>query len=338
MLIRETKRAVDALGLTGQSVLVAASAGLDSNALVHALLEITREKCLKVSLGHVNHGLRGDESEADQQAVFELADRLGVPAFSRRVEPEQLRVGRSSRERPTLQEAARTLRYRALREMAVEAGCRHIATAHNMNDQAETVLLRVFRGSGPDGLGGIPERSSDGVVVRPLLRVSRTEIEAYAAERGFSWREDRSNRSVAYARNRLRLRWLPGLAGDFNEQLLMAVGNLAEAQRRDSEWIGALVEREAAARFTLEGGWLRTRAEGWDALPEGLARRLARWGLRRCGGERDATRVHLERMLGFLRTARPGTRLELPGGTRLERDRNGFRLGPIEPAGRGGCR
>ncbi len=338
MLIRETKRAVDALGLTGQSVLVAASAGLDSNALVHALLEITREKCLKVSLGHVNHGLRGDESEADQQAVFELADRLGVPAFSRRVEPEQLRVGRSSRERPTLQEAARTLRYRALREMAVEAGCRHIATAHNMNDQAETVLLRVFRGSGPDGLGGIPERSSDGVVVRPLLRVSRTEIEAYAAERGFSWREDRSNRSVAYARNRLRLRWLPGLAGDFNEQLLMAVGNLAEAQRRDSEWIGMLVEREAAARFTLEGGWLRTRAEGWDALPEGLARRLARWGLRRCGGERDATRVHLERMLGFLRTARPGTRLELPGGTRLERDRNGFRLGPIEPAGRGGCR
>ncbi len=338
MLIRETKRAVDALGLTGQSVLVAASAGLDSNALVHALLEITREKCLKVSLGHVNHGLRGDESEADQQAVFELADRLGVPAFSRRVEPEQLRVGRSSRERPTLQEAARTRRYRALREMAVEAGCRHIATAHNMNDQAETVLLRVFRGSGPDGLGGIPERSSDGVVVRPLLRVSRTEIEAYAAERGFSWREDRSNRSVAYARNRLRLRWLPGLAGDFNEQLLMAVGNLAEAQRRDSEWIGMLVEREAAARFTLEGGWLRTRAEGWDTLPEALARRLARWGLRRCGGERDATRVHRERMLGFLRTARPGTRLELPGGTRLERDRNGFRLGPIEPAGRGGCR
>jgi tRNA(Ile)-lysidine synthase len=261
-----------------------------------------------------------------------------MPAFSRRVEPEQLRVGRSSRERPTLQEAARTLRYRALREMAAEGSCQHIATAHNANDQAETVLLRVFRGSGPDGLGGIPERSSDGVVVRPLLRVSRTEIEAYAAQRGFCWREDRSNRSVAYARNRLRLRWLPGLAEDFNEQLLMAVGNLAEAQRRDSEWIGALVEREAVARFTPEAGWLRTRAEGWDDLPDALARRLARWGLRRCGGERDTTRVHLERMLAFLRTARSGARLELPGGTRLERDREGFRLGPIEPAGRGGCR
>jgi len=165
---------------------------------------------------------------------------------------------------------------------------------------------------------------------------------------------------VAYARNRLRLRWLPGLAADFNEQLLMAVGNLAEAQRRDSEWdfneqllmavgnlaeaqrrdsewIGELVEREAAARFRPESGWLRTRAEGWDELPDALARRLARWGLRRCGGERDTTRVHLERMLAFLRTARSGARLELPGGTRLVRDREGFRLGPIEPAGPGGC-
>ena len=338
MLIDETKRAVDALGLNGRSVLVAASGGLDSNALVHALLEIAGRKLLKLSIGHVNHGLRGEESEADQQAVLQLADGLGLPAFSRRVDPEQLRVGRSSRERPTLQEAARTLRYRALREMAVEGGCQHIATAHNLNDQAETVLLRVFRGSGPDGLGGIPERSSDGVVVRPLLRVTRAEIEAYAARRGFSWREDRSNRSVAYARNRLRLRWMPGLAADFNEQLLMAVGNLAEAQRRDSEWIGTLVEREAMARFRPEAGWLRTRADGWDELPDALAYRLARWGLRRCGGERDVTRVHLERMLAFLRTARSGTQLELPGGTRLERDREGFRLGPIEPGGRGGCR
>ena len=338
MLIGEVKRAVDALGLSGRSVLVAVSGGLDSNALAHAFLEIAREKSLKVSIAHVNHGLRGAESEADQRSVFQLADQLGVPAFCRRVEPAQLRVGCSSRERPTLQEAARTLRYRALREMVVEGGCQHIATAHNANDQAETVLLRVFRGSGPDGLGGIPERSSDGVVVRPLLRVNRAEIEAYAAERGFSWREDGSNDSVAYARNRLRLRWLPGLAEDFNEQLLMAVGNLAEAQRRDSEWIGALVEREAAVRFTPRGCWLRTRVEDWVELPDALARRLARWGLRRCGGERDATRVHLERMLAFLRSARSGARLELPGGTRLERDREGFRLGPIEPAGRGGCR
>jgi tRNA(Ile)-lysidine synthase len=331
MLIADAKRAVDALGLRGHSVLVAVSGGLDSSALAHALIEIAREKRLKLSIAHVNHGLRGAESDADAKAVAELAARLGVPGFERRIDPARLREGGPSRVRPTLQEAARRLRYRALREMAAEAACAHIATAHTADDQAETVLLRVLRGSGPDGLGGIPERSADGFVVRPLLRVTRREIEAYAHERGFAWREDRSNESLAYARNRLRLRWLPGLAEDFNQQLLRAVADLAEAQRRDSEWIAEVVEREAAARFELEGGWLRARAEGWDELPEAIARRIARWALRRCGGERDASRVHLERMLRFLRGARTGARLELPGGVRLEREARGFRIGPLAP-------
>jgi len=299
-----------------------------------ALLEVVVELGQTCGAAHVHHGLRGEAADGDEEFVRRRCGELGVPFFGARVDASRppRPDGRSPEAR------ARELRYAALERVRERNGYAHVLTAHTLDDQAETVLLRVFRGSGPDGLGGIPERSSDGVVVRPLLRVSRPEIEAYAAQRGFSWREDSSNRSVAYARNRLRLRWLPGLAGDFNEQLLMAVGNLAEAQRRDSEWIGALVEREAAARFRSENGWLRTRAEGWDELPEALARRLARWGLRRCGGERDATRVHLERMLAFLRTARSGTQLELPGGTRLERDRDGFRLGPIEPAGRGGCR
>jgi tRNA(Ile)-lysidine synthase len=329
MLVDEVNRAAASLRLQGQGLLVAVSGGIDSIVLTHALLEIARENHLKLSIGHVNHGLRGSESEADQEAVSELADRLGLPFWTRRVDPEQQRRGHSSRSRPTLQEAARSLRYRALREMAAEAGCARLATAHNADDQAETVLLRLLRGSGPDGLGGIPESSPDGVVVRPMLRVARQEVESYAAKRGVVWREDRSNSSTAYARNRLRLQWLPGLAKDFNDQLLRAIGNLAEAQRRDSEWIATLVELEAALRFTPESGWLRVAPEGWDVLPEALARRLARWGLRHCGGERDTTRVHLERMLGFLRSGRTGTQLELPGGIRLERDPAGFRLGPV---------
>jgi tRNA(Ile)-lysidine synthase len=220
--------------------------------------------------------------------------------------------------------------------MAAEAGCPKLATAHNADDQAETVLLRLLRGSGPDGLGGIPVQSPDGVVIRPLLRVSRRQIESYAAERAFSWREDRSNAKCDYARNRLRLRWLPGLTEDFNPQLLRAIGDLAEAQSRDSEWIAALVEQEAAVRFFPEADGLRVRAEGWDLLPEALARRLARWGLRECGAARDATRVHLERMLSFLRSGRTGSHIELPGGLRLERDREGFWLGPKSRPARSG--
>jgi hypothetical protein len=125
------------------------------------------------------------------------------------------------------------------------------------------------------------------------------------------------------------------LAGDFNPQLLRALGDLAEAQREDAAWIEAQVEREAASRFAWEGGWLRIEAVDWRETPEALARRLMRWALVRCGGGRDVTRVHLERMLAFVRNARPRTILELPGGLRLERDRAGLRLGPLGPDSRG---
>ncbi len=334
MLVREVVAAVDRLGLAGRGVLVAVSGGLDSTALLHALHLLSERKRLNLSIGHVNHGLRGDESEADETAVRSLGAALGRPVRVARVDPGAQREGLSSRERPTLQEAARTLRYRALAELAEQTGASRIATAHTADDQAETVLLRLMRGTSPDGLGGIPERSPDGRIVRPLLRVSRDQIERFARARRLHWREDSSNRRVEYARNRLRRHWLPGLAGDFNPRLLRAIGGLAEAQREDSQWIATLVEREAASRFAMDGRWLQIEAKDWSELPEALARRLARWALVRCGEGRAVSRVHLERMLSFLRSGRPGTRIELPGRLCLERDARGFRIGPVarEPA------
>lgn len=329
MPVDAIRQQCEGLGLTGESLLIAVSGGIDSVVLLHAALELAREKSFALAVGHVNHGLRGDDSDADQAFVAALAARCGVPLWVRAVDPPGLRTGVSSRERPTLQEAARALRYRALRAMAAEAGCARIATAHTLDDQAETVLLRLLRGSGPDGLGGIPERSPDGVVVRPLLRVSRARIREFAVGRRIAWREDASNESTGYARNRLRKHWMPGLAADFNPQLLMAIGDLAEAQRRDSEWIDERVEQQAAAQFREESGWLLADPSAWKALPEALARRLARWALRRCGVGRDTSRIHLERMLAFLREGRSGAVLELPGGVRMTRERDGVRLGPL---------
>jgi tRNA(Ile)-lysidine synthase len=333
MLVREVDRAVEALGLAR---LVAASGGVDSTVLACALGEIARQRRLELVIGHVNHGLRGAASDADEQAVRDLAASLGAPVEVVAAHPRGLRSGRSSRERPTLQEAARTLRYRALRSMATRLGAERIATAHNADDQAETLLLRLLRGTGPDGLGGIPERSPDGVIVRPLLRVPRAEIEAYARARKLAWREDASNHSLDYTRNRLRHHWLPGLQREFNPRLLRVVADLAEAQRRDSEWIEAQVEREAGLRLRSDGEWLRIDAMDWSQLPEALARRLVRRALRRCGAGRHASRVHLERMGEFLRAGRVGSHIEIPGGLRLERDAVGCRLGPAAPRGPGG--
>jgi len=332
---REVARAAEALGLAGGRVLAAVSGGLDSTVLAHVLAGAAARGGFGLCVGHVHHGLRGAEADADQAAARELAAALGVPFAAERITPRALREGTSSRERPTLQEAARSARYAALESLAGRLGADRIATAHHADDQAETVLLRLLRGSGPDGLGGIPEASPDGRRVRPLLGLSRAELAAYAQEQGLGWREDASNASGDYARNRLRRSWLPGLARDFNPRLLRAVADLAEAQRRDSEWIRDCVEREARARFSLEGAWLCIDVASWEGLAPALARRVAREALRRAGAARHVERVHLERMLGFLAGGPPGRTLELPGGLVLRRDRDGLRLGPVPAAGPG---
>jgi tRNA(Ile)-lysidine synthase len=333
---RELARARSRLDLAGRRVLVAASGGLDSTVLVHALARAGADGSSWLGLAHVNHGLRGAASDADERSVAELAERLGLAVRTRRVDPGALRSERASRDRPTLQEAARTVRYAALQEMMVELSAERLATAHHADDQAETVLLRLLRGSGPDGLGGIPERARDGALVRPLLRVPRAELEAYARVHRLRWREDASNASLDYARNRLR-RHLPALAGNFNPRWLRAIGDLAEAQQRDAEWIAECVEAEAERRFSVEDGWLQIDAKDFAALPEALSRRLVRAALARCGGARGVSRVHLMRMQDFLRGARPGTAIELPGGLSLGRSRSGFRLGPCAGGGEDAC-
>ena len=316
-------RVADALraGLRGPRLLVAASGGLDSTVLVHVLDGLRGDLEIDLALGHVNHGLRSAESEADARFVETLAGAVGAPFGLERVEPEALRTGTSSRERATVQEAARILRREALERLADRLGCDHVVTAHHADDQLETVLLRLLRGCGPDSLGGIGETARGGRVLRPLLGVGRAEIEAWAATHGVVWREDRSNADPRYARNRLRHQVLPRLEKDFNPQLLRAVADLAEAQRRDTEWLESLVREEAARLVTRDPqGGLRIDAAGWSSRPEALSRRLMRWMLVEMDAGRDVRRVHLERMLAFLRVGRVGAAIELPAGLRLERE------------------
>jgi len=281
-------------------------------------------------VGHVNHGLRGAAADADERHAREAARAAGMDFRVRRVDPEAERVGTSSRLRPTLEEAARNLRRQALLEMAAETDCDWIATAHHAGDQAETLLLRILRGTGPDGLAGMAERSPDGRWRKPLLRFLPDEIEAWAEAMGIDWREDASNQDRRFARNRLRLDWIPSLSATFNPQLLRTLGDLAEAGRRDREWIEGLVDEAVKGRIEFGPSGIRFAIEGWDRLPEALARRLVRRGLVEAGLARDITRSHLERVLAFLRRGRSAGRdkfLELPGGISLRRIDDYFELG-----------
>lgn len=326
---------MDRLGPMGGPIegplLVAISGGIDSTVLLHALVRLSHGRNFRCIAAHINHGLRADASREDERAVQEFAGALEIDCRVVQVDVAPERASQPSRSRPTVQEAARRLRYEALRKLASEEGALHIATAHHLNDQAETVFMRMLRGCGPDGLAGIPERSPDGVIVRPLLGVTRDQIHAYAAASRLRWCEDASNADLRYTRNRLRAEFLPRLTEAFNPQLAQRVAELAEAQRRDSEWIETLVNDAAPSWIVRrsDADALELTKSGWNGLPEALARRLVLRALREMGAGRDLTRTHLMRVLCFLRAetgARGGAVIELPGGLRLTRKRHCYLL------------
>lgn len=329
MIDAELRAQLAAQGIEGQILLVAVSGGRDSVVLLDALHRLAPEHDLALVVGHVDHGLRGDASTADHEFVASLARQAGLPFASRRVDPEAARRDLHSRARPTLEEAARSLRRAALLAMADEAGAAAIATAHHLGDQAETVLLRLLRGTGPDGLAAMAPLDRSGRWLRPLLDVPPEALAAAATARGLRWREDASNVDRRFARNRLRHDWIPGLAEAFNPQLLRNLADLAEAQRTDLEWIEGRVAEAAKERIEVEPRGVRLAIDGWKDVPEALARRLVRTALQRAGLGRDVSRRHLERMLAFLhrgRAAGRDLRLQLPAGIVLRRLDDAFLL------------
>lgn len=282
------------------SVLVAVSGGPDSVALLAALVELG-EKRWRLAVAHVNHHLRGRDSERDQRFVIRLAERLGCPVYVCEVP-----VGG----RANLEARARELRYRALVHLARAKNLRLIATGHTLDDQAETVLFRVLRGSGRSGLGGIQPARGDGVV-RPLIDTSRIELREFLRARGLRHRVDRSNESDRFTRNRLRRRVLPLLSREIRSGVAAALARLADISR-DEEVILDRAETRAAKRLIgargLDGSGLRRIAVG-------LQRRvLRRWLATVRGNVRDVDFGHVEKLRELAVGGRDGQQLSLPGG------------------------
>ncbi len=221
-------------------VAVAVSGGADSVGLLRALHEAAPEIGLVLSVAHVHHGIRGAAADEDVQFVAALAQRLGLAFYSHRVDAP----GTAQKNKQTLEEAARHLRYAWFRELIAAGRVDAVATAHTLDDQAETVLHRLLRGAWTEGLSGIhPDvAGAGGPILRPFLDVRREEIRAWLREIGQAWREDASNEDTAHTRNRIRHTLMPQLA-EFNPRIAEQLAHLATIARDEESWWEAELAR-----------------------------------------------------------------------------------------------
>ena len=314
----------------GTRVLCALSGGSDSVCLLHLLYRLRRRLDIRVAAAHYNHCLRGAESDRDEGFVREFVaqccgpDRSPGPLGVAQPLPEvELTVGRgdvaarAAQTKQGIEETARQMRYDFLQQAARELDCTVIATAHNADDNAETVLLHLMRGTGLRGLGGIPPVRDN--IVRPLLTTTREEIEAYLRAQGLPWVEDSTNRSDRYLRNRVRHQVIPVLrraAPDFDRRLI----ECSAAIRKDESYLEQLAG-QAVSGALEESGRLTLSAAAVGRQADPIALRCARLLMTRArNGDSRCTAAHLRALVGLCRSDDPSARIDLPGDLTARRE------------------
>ncbi|MGB7728073.1 MAG: tRNA lysidine(34) synthetase TilS, partial [Candidatus Acidiferrum sp.] len=319
----------------GQRVGVAVSGGADSVALLLLLFELKEKLGIVLSMVHFNHKLRGRASDADERFVAKIAERLRLPFF---VDREDI-SGKSKRERANLEDAARRARYGFFERLAAERQLDKIAVAHTADDQAETVLSHILRGTGLAGLGGIhPEF---GCVFRPLLQFRRADLRAYLRSRRQEWREDVTNRDTKRTRARIRLKLMPLLEKQFQPAVVDHLCRLADLARADDGWLNFSAKWRVAALAKDSDDGIRIRVRDLLGSPENqdeiacnhellkdagrynlamtsrIIRRIVELVKPRSG---QLSSVHVDAVLRLAHHPDSGKCLPLPGGVEVRRE------------------
>jgi len=304
------------------AVLVAVSGGADSVALLHVLAELATDphRRYRVHVGHLDHALRTDAAE-DARFVADLADALALPVLAERIDvASKIEPGES------LEGAARRVRYDFLGRAARRCGCDFIATAHHADDNVETVLHRIVRGTGVEGLAGIrPKRPLAGegrpYLIRPMLNVRRSEIEAFLAARSITWRDDSTNTDRRYTRNRIRAELLPLLREHYNPKIDAAIHRLIQAASWAEQTLSCVAEQSLAESvLEFSPGQLALAVEKVNSLGPAAASLVVRAALEAAAAPmRRIGMDHIQRVLGLLAQSSGTGRIELPDGVRIER-------------------
>lgn len=290
----------------GSRVAVAVSGGPDSVCLLNLLVELAPDFDASLSVAHLNHRLRGAESDEDERFVASLAGRFGLPFYQASAD--------LAAAKDNLEQAGR----RARRAFFAGLPADRIASGHTRDDQAETVLIRLLRGSGLRGLAGIypvtDGESSRPSYVRPLIDVTRAEVIEFLRGRGIPWREDSSNLELRFARNRIRASLLPQLARDWNPRIGESLAQLASLAHDEERWWRSYIDELSAGILVPRAGGIELRASALAELPTAVGRRLVRGAMAQVKGDlRRLEYDHVERVLDLAAQSEGDGRLRLPG-------------------------
>ncbi len=324
--IRRIERTISAHDMLGEdeSVLIGVSGGADSVAMLYGILALSGIYRWRIGVAHLDHGLRGSESDADAGFVEAVAKKLELPFYKEKTNLH----ARNINEGVNLEEAGREARYEFFDKIADQAGYDKIAVGHQQQDAAEQVVLNLLRGTGPDGLGGLA--SVRGRVIRPLIETPRREIEQFLQDKKISCRFDQSNADNSFTRNRVRNCLIPELQS-FNPGIEETLLRLSAVMRKESEWIDDIVAglyEAAVIRRNPEFCELTLSVNKISSLHRAALRRLMRKAILEVKG--DLRRIgyqHIEDVISLVSRQSPGfAQIHLPGRIRAVRNEDRLEL------------
>lgn len=293
-----------------EGIVVALSGGPDSVCLLHILHRMSKEMNLKIFAAHLNHKIRGLDAYMDSLYVMKLCEELQIPCFIRAIDvPKYCNDNKLG-----LEDGARKLRYEIFNEIREKLSADKIAIGHNKNDQAETVLMRIMRGTGLQGLRGI-EYKREGGIIRPILDISREDIENYCKENNLSPRIDGTNLEAIYSRNKIRLKILPYMKEEFNENIVGSIVRMSKNIKVDSDYIDSQVDisyNEVCRKYE-DGVYIFV--DLLEKEHEAIKNRLIIKAIREVLGDANSIdKKHIEEVLTLMGKNKNGKKINLPRG------------------------
>lgn len=294
----------------GDRIVLGLSGGPDSVCLLHILNRLKEQLDIEVYAAHLNHQIRGIEAQKDALYVSQICESMGITHFIKSIDvPKYCEENGLS-----IEEGARKLRYEMFDEIRKKTKSNKIAIGHNLNDQAETILMRMMRGTGLQGLRGI-EYIRDNGIIRPILDLERSEIEAYCEEYKLNPRIDKSNLESIYTRNKIRLELIPYMKDNFNTNVIESIVRMSNSLRNDSDYI----EEEALIKFsevcTFNSDSVEINLDKYNTLHNAIKVRVIRNGIKCILGDTNfLDQKHIEDVIGLENKNKINKKLTLPRG------------------------